>query len=325
MGCARFPPAVSDGGHATIAHQMNPKNLFLPALGPLTPAEPAVFMGDFGFIVIARSTRSWVSHIHREHQMNFHVEGGDAVISNGHDQYLLRQGECNFHNPWATHSVRVDAGKPCVFVTINISPVWLAARRGVPSDRLPLFKRMHATMSPATRALVDTIVAKLLAERALSAALADIGHLLDQVFDMYGDSGSLLAEELPASETARRIQRSLDFIESKAVGKIRINEVAAFAGMSRSHFFREFTNRFGTSPLRVIDAVRISWAVERLLTTDTPIAELGDELGFSTPSHFGRFFASHIGLTPSEYRGPWSTALHVGRRERRAAPRRRSL
>jgi AraC family transcriptional regulator len=277
--------------------------ILAPMVGLPSRPDPAVFQGDFGSIVIARAARSWVAHIHREHQMNFHMEGGDALIRNGDDTYLMRQGEYNLHNPWAAHSVKVDPGQPCLFVTINVSPAWLAVRQGLPNGQLPLFSRMHLKMSRRILALVGAVVATMQSQ-GVGAAEARIHELIGHVVTLHGASPRPAADTQQESDTARKIRRSIGFIERHAVGRIRINDVAAHAGMSRSHFFREFSHRVGTSPLHVIDAVRISWAAERLLKTNTPIADLGDELGFSTPSHFGRFFAAHIGLTPSEYRGP---------------------
>jgi AraC-like DNA-binding protein len=274
-----------------------------PDLDLRPPAGAAVSLAAFGSIVIASGARCWVPHIHREHQMNFHLSGGDALVRNEAQTYRLRQGEYNLHNPWATHSVQVDPGQPCGLLTINISPDWLAARCGLPPDALPRFSRLHATMSPATRIHVEAVVRTMAHERDLAAAEPAIHALIDHIFALHRGDPAGPVQRLDGSNTATRIRASLHYIESNAVSRIRIADLAAHASMSRSHFFREFQSRVGTSPLRVIDAVRVSWAVERLLKTNTPIAVLGDELGFSTPSHFGRFFAAHIGLSPSEYRG----------------------
>jgi AraC-like DNA-binding protein len=262
-----------------------------------------VSLADFGSIVIASGARSWVAHIHREHQMNFHLGGGDALVRNDEEAYLLRAGEYNLHNPWVTHSVKVDPGRPCRLLTINISPQWLSSRRGVPAATLPLLWPLHNVMSVITSGLVAEVVARFERDGEFGAAVPWVHTLIDHIFNLHRSVPVPMAARLDDSGTARRIRGSLHYIEKNAVGPIRIAEVAAHACMSRSHFFREFQNRVGASPLRVIDAVRVSWAVEQLLKTDTPIAELGDQLGFSTPSHFGRFFAAHIGMSPSEYRG----------------------
>lgn len=275
----------------------------IPVSGRRAFARPVVSLADFGSIVIASGARSWVAHIHREHQMNFHLGGGEALVRNGEDAYLLRPGEYNLHNPWVTHSVQVDPSRPCRLLTINISPHWLSARRGVPPEALPLLSPLHNVMSLITRGLVAEVVARFERDGEFGAAVPWVHTLIDHVFELHRSAHVPTARRLDDSDTARRIRGSLHYIESNAVGRIRIADVAAHACMSRSHFFREFQSRVGASPLRVIDAVRVSWAVERLVKTDTPIAELGDELGFSTPSHFGRFFSAHIGMSPSEYRG----------------------
>jgi AraC-like DNA-binding protein len=293
--------------HASMSSQCIPEAV--PVRGAFT--RPAVSLADFGSIVIASGARSWVAHIHREHQMNFHLGGGDALVRNGDDAYLLRAGEYNLHNPWVTHSVKVDPRRPCRLLTINISPRWLSSRRGVPVESLPLLWPLHNVMSIITSGLVDEVVARFERDGEFGAAVPWVHTLVDHIFDLHHSAPVPMAVRLDESGAARRIRGSLHYIENNAVGPIRIADVAAHACMSRSHFFREFQNQVGASPLRVIDAVRVSWAVEQLLRTDTPIAELGDQLGFSTPSHFGRFFAAHIGMSPSEYRGQPAGALRV--------------
>jgi AraC-like DNA-binding protein len=43
-------------------------------------------------------------------------------------------------------------------------------------------------------------------------------------------------------------------------------------------------------------------ALSTLVETGTPIAEIGYDLGFSSQSGFTKFFASNVGMAPTEYR-----------------------
>jgi AraC-like DNA-binding protein len=68
--------------------------------------------------------------------------------------------------------------------------------------------------------------------------------------------------------------------------------------MSRSHFFRQFRRCLGVSPHNVIDYVQITAAVERLASRGQLIGAIARDLGFTTSSHFARFFADHLGTSP---------------------------
>jgi AraC-like DNA-binding protein len=43
-------------------------------------------------------------------------------------------------------------------------------------------------------------------------------------------------------------------------------------------------------------------ALDSLVRTEIPIAEISVDLGFSSQSAFTRFFAANVGLAPTEYR-----------------------
>jgi AraC family transcriptional regulator len=273
------------------------------ATGPHT-AAPMVFHGDFGTLRIASCARSWAAHIHREHQINFHVGGGPALIHAAERRYVLADREMNLHNPWALHSVKVDSKAPSCLITLNVAPAWLRRHISTEGGRLPAFTSMHEPICSHTLVLLENLMEMLLdGNESRHEGVPAIHQLIASVFHSHAGASAPAAVDAPGRDSDPRIRRSLDFIEGHAIGKIKVDDLASCAGMSRSHFFKAFKTSVGTSPLHVIEAVRISWAVERLTTSRVSIAEVGDELGFSTPGHFGRFFAMHMGLSPSEYRG----------------------
>jgi AraC-like DNA-binding protein len=99
-----------------------------------------------------------------------------------------------------------------------------------------------------------------------------------------------------------RIQRALQFILRGDCADLRVDDLPALAGMSRSHFFRQFRRCLGVSPHDVIDYVQITAAILRLASRGQPIGAIARDLGFTTSSHFARFFADHLGTSPHRYR-----------------------
>ena len=43
-------------------------------------------------------------------------------------------------------------------------------------------------------------------------------------------------------------------------------------------------------------------ALNSLVATEAPIADIGFDLGFSSQSGFTRFFAANVGMAPTDYR-----------------------
>ena len=49
-------------------------------------------------------------------------------------------------------------------------------------------------------------------------------------------------------------------------------------------------------------AHRLQLASQRLLEGDGSVAKIAEDLGFSSPSHFGELFLRRFGMTPAAYR-----------------------
>jgi transcriptional regulator GlxA family with amidase domain len=48
--------------------------------------------------------------------------------------------------------------------------------------------------------------------------------------------------------------------------------------------------------------MRVERALDRLMSSQTSITDIGFELGFSSQSHFTHFFSAHVGIAPTLYR-----------------------
>ena len=59
---------------------------------------------------------------------------------------------------------------------------------------------------------------------------------------------------------------------------------------------------YGTSPIRYLMGTRIKTACELLKTTDLPVWEVGEAVGYRDVSLFARQFKSLLGMTPGVYR-----------------------
>ncbi|OCI90898.1 hypothetical protein A6U85_25305 [Agrobacterium sp. 13-626] len=99
-----------------------------------------------------------------------------------------------------------------------------------------------------------------------------------------------------------RIRNALGFIRQNLSDRPTIEKVAREVGLSRSRFFEQFKGCLGISPQHYIDSCRVSRATKLLTRSPASLAEISDELGFSQPTHFTRFFTQHTGVAPSTFR-----------------------
>jgi transcriptional regulator GlxA family with amidase domain len=103
----------------------------------------------------------------------------------------------------------------------------------------------------------------------------------------------------------RALRRVREYVDTHLKEKIRIESLAAVAGLSRFHFARAFKQSEGITPQRYLTKRRVRRVMELLAGTDLPLSEIAVAVGFSDHSHCARRFREHVGVCPRDYR--WST------------------
>lgn len=99
------------------------------------------------------------------------------------------------------------------------------------------------------------------------------------------------------------LERSVEHIRAEYRNALTVNELAAQAGVHRSHFVRTFHSHMGCTVAEFIRRLRIDWAAAELSRADGPsIATLSLLGGFSDQAHFTHTFKRITGRTPAEFR-----------------------
>lgn len=86
-----------------------------------------------------------------------------------------------------------------------------------------------------------------------------------------------------------------------------VEALAARVSMSVRNFSRAFTGRFGQTPARYAEGLRIAAARGRLESGRDPIGVIAADLGFSSDDAFARAFLRGVGVRPGEYRDRFPT------------------
>jgi AraC family transcriptional regulator len=82
-----------------------------------------------------------------------------------------------------------------------------------------------------------------------------------------------------------------------------VDELAAAARMSVSHFIRAFRQSTGLTPHQHVLSRRMERAMVLLARRDVSVAEVADQTGYASPAHFIASFKQRLGITPGAYRG----------------------
>jgi AraC family transcriptional activator of mtrCDE len=81
-----------------------------------------------------------------------------------------------------------------------------------------------------------------------------------------------------------------------------LDQLSTLCNMSRATFIRQFQEAVGRSASDVLTEVRMTLAGRMLLRTATPVADIGETVGYQSNAAFQRVFKRHIGVSPSRWR-----------------------
>ena len=102
--------------------------------------------------------------------------------------------------------------------------------------------------------------------------------------------------------TARIVTEALAFIEDNASGSLSVADVVEHIGISRRLADLRFRQIRNETILDAIVRARIGRIKKRLLTSNDPLSRIAADCGFSSAAVFSRFFRTHVGETPQDWR-----------------------
>jgi len=271
-----------------------------------------IVQGRFGRATVNLIDRALVEHMHREFNILFKLGGADATFRSNDVTLSLDDRSVLLFNPGVPHAKLANQAGPTMILSLIIEPSWLVR---VLSARIPRPDRLF----PSSRVEISSEV--MLHARRLAAVMSthvtvDAGGCEDFVADLadavtreYADPSVDRDVIATARPIDYRIRKALLYINEHAMENPKVDDIARRVGLSRSRFFEQFRRCVGTSPQHYLDCSRVTIATRLLSTTNRPLIELADELGYGNHSNFTRFFTQHVGVSPSEFRRQTITTL----------------
>jgi AraC family transcriptional regulator len=166
-------------------------------------------------------------------------------------------------------------------------------------------------LEPPWRVVGDPLLGRLL--RSVAGEL----HRPECDDDLFGD----LAVALFAAQLERRLgvaepsassrsgglapfalRRVREYVAAHLGERIRLQQLAALAGLSQFHFARAFKASMGVSPHAYVLRSRIGEAKRLLSTSSLPVADIARRTGFSGTGPLSTRFRAVVGVTPSRFR-----------------------
>lgn len=232
------------------------------------------------------------------------VLGGTRYLRYGDYDYTLAPASVVWHSPLA-ELVRIRSlprtGADMLVVTFSAerwrlfaeqSPAFcLRNARLFQQPRQPLIALQPAT--PQLHGVLRQLLGLSQAERAVSALLRELGEFCFE--------GSAQPQ---AHERRQRVERAQARMVLNLAQPPSLQQLAADLNVSPRQLQRDFLACTGLTPIRYLNAVRLSEANNLLASTTLPIAGIAQLLGYVSLAHFSAAFRQMYGYSPRDAREP---------------------
>ena len=115
---------------------------------------------------------------------------------------------------------------------------------------------------------------------------------------LQGPQGHLLRQIASADSRLAQVRNSIDHLRRNFDRHVRMDDLAAVAGMSSATFNRHFRAATAMSPLQFQKALRLQEARRRMIA-DADAARAGHGVGYESISQFSREYARMFGAPPA--------------------------
>jgi len=235
--------------------------------------------GPFGRVGLYKLDRGFVTHAHREAHLFFYVAGNPGIMRVSGQNLSVDPFHAVAISPWEPHSFEpAKNGDSAIYLVLYINPGWVSELQGLRGKGFAFGENL-ISLSPSaarwTQRLSDLLAAK--------DESAEVDVCLFETTCRCHDLSWRRRRLEMGDERALdgRISRALGIMNECFAGDVEMDWLARESCLSRPHFFN---------------------AITELLETKKSVTEIGFDLGYSSQASFTRFFATNVGIAPTDYR-----------------------
>ena len=162
-------------------------------------------------------------------------------------------------------------------------------------DKTPLFAAMATWVA-------DGIDAKELDRAILDIPCKTTAEIEAAVRIMEACTSYILYKELMQPQSSKYIEEAKAYIEEHLAEPIDPNHLCEALGVGRTKLYEIFKSELGTGISQYVLRRRMHRAKKLLRTTELPIKDIADMVGFEDYNYFGRVFKKTYGRSAKSYR-----------------------
>lgn len=258
--------------------------------------------GAFGRLAICELRRSTVTHAHEDIQLVFALNGSATGFTIDEIDYAIDDDQGVFVDCFQPHHYSHRGHGAARVLMLHLNMHW--------AEGNPLIRGLGGRLAENalsvdhhTRQCLEDLTTIIMRDEAEYAANRAVPALLKALMGagIHDAIDNETAAHIP-TVTDFRIRKALRMIARNASNHLDFSALSRECGISRPHFFDQFRRHLGIPPRIYLNAVLMRRIVEMLADTDRPLCHIADDLGFSAPGNFTRFFRRHMGVSPEAYR-----------------------
>ena len=249
----------------------------------------------------------------------FLIEEGDLVVVNGLNFHRLSEIRTHplrlvvlYFLPGVLCATDSTGGQAQYLVPFLLqdenSPHVIPRQLGLPAKVRDLIFKIHMELPANT-------------DRARLVTRTYLEMILVMLINHYKGQFAMADAFERRQRTLERLRPLFDYIDVHYPEPIPLSCATGIVDMSKPHFMRCFKKATGQSFDTYLNRFRITKAQALLASTDLPITQVGQEVGFSDQSYFGLVFRRLLQITPRDYRKQVQIGQSVTTPERAALSR----
>jgi len=215
---------------------------------------------------------------------------------------LLTEDSVVAVNPWEPHNfLPTDTANGGIFFVLYVNHEWFAPNAANAQNLR--FGRTHFKRTDVLDRHIRRAAALVCGAPSLRSLDCELRQLIDSCYEeSWQQSDTAQSVRAAASITDFRVRKSIKLMSESPGAEIELDSIARESGLSRPHFYRLFRTQTGVTPHLYLNTLIMEQALDALVATEAPIADISFDLGFTSQSGFTRFFAANVGMAPTDYR-----------------------
>lgn len=239
----------------------------------------------------------WGKGIREQYILHLIVSGkGTYVTPTG--TYQLGKGDIFLIRPYTEIEYYADEDEPWEYYWVNFigNDVKLLLDRTDFTEEMPYMSGCDEEITNAMEQILTNAGNR-------SYELMGLTGRLYLLLSLLAKRSSPKTTRTPSEHSRRRsLKAAMNFIHANYPIQISVDDVADFAGVSRTTLFRIFRSELDMTPVDYLIRCRITKAKMLLTDTGLSITAVARSAGYEDNLYFSRAFKKITGISPTEYR-----------------------